>query len=64
MSLFESIAVLAVVLAAAAYLLRRMRRALTGRSCGCGVASETGCPAAGALAGDLERLAQEADPRG
>ena len=64
MSLLEGLAVAGVVLMATAYLARRMLRTLLGRSCGCGSASDSGCPAAGSLASDLERLAREADARG
>ena len=64
MSLLEGIAVAVVVLAAAVYLARRMLRTLAGRSCGCGTASAKGCPAAGSLARDLERLARKIDTRG
>lgn len=64
MSLLEGLAVAGVVLTATAYLARRMLRTLAGRSCGCGSASDSGCPAAGSLASDLERLAREADAQG
>lgn len=58
MSVLEAVAVAAIVLGAAAYLLRRFLRSLSGRSCGCGPASEKGCPAARSLAGEFEHLAR------
>ena len=64
MSLLDTLAVGAVVLAAALYVVRRTIGAFAGRSCGCGSASAAGCPAAKTLAGDLERVARKTDPRG